>query len=159
MTTTENMTPDERMLQHHLESGRFRSGSAQGWWRLAALNWPHLYVGISAKDGFEYGFRFNCADYPRKAVSGQPWDLDTGAPLATRFWPGGCGRVKLAFNPNWKNGTSIYLPCDRQAIDGHNNWRHEHPALLWDPIKGICKYLGILHELLNSRDYGGHRGA
>lgn len=155
----ENMPPDERTLRLHLESGRFRSGAAQGWWRFVSLDWPHLDVGIIAGDGVEYGFRFHCADYPRTSVSGQLWDLDAGAPLAVKLWPRGSGRVALAFNPGWQNGTSIYLPCDRRAIEGHDNWRHEHPALLWDPAKGICKYLGILHELLNSRDYGGRRAA
>ena len=157
--TDKIMPPDERTLRLHLGSGRFRSAAAQGWWRLVALDWPHLTVGITAGDGAEYGFRFHCLDYPRTAVSGRLWDLDADAPLAVNRWPGGGGRLAHAFNPGWKNGTSIYLPCDRQAIEGHDNWRHEHPALLWNSAKGICKYLGILHELLNSRDYGGRRAA
>jgi len=155
----EVMLPDERMLRLHLEAGRFRSGVAQGWWRFVSLNWPHLVVGIAARDGAEYGFRFQCTDYPRSAVSGRLWDLESDAPLAIDRWPPGTGRFSLAFNPGWMNGTSIYLPCDHQAINGHDNWRSQHPALLWDPAKGICKYLGILHELLNSRDYGGRRAA
>jgi hypothetical protein len=151
------LLPDERVLRLHLESGRFRSGVASGWWRFVSLTWPYLIVGITARDNVEYGFRFHCADYPRTAVTAQPWDLAADAPLPGNRWPTGRARVPKAFNPGWKNATCLYLPCDRRAIEGHDNWRHEHPALLWDPEKGICKYLGIIHELLNSGDYGGSR--
>ena len=68
-------------------------------------------------------------------------------------------RVALAFNPGWKGGVCLYLPCDRLSIEGHDQWRSQHPALLWDPEKGLCKYLIIIHELLNSGDYGGRRAA
>lgn len=155
-----NVTPpDEQVLRLHLESGRFLSGVAAGRWRLVALKWPHLVVGIAARDGIEYGFRFQCADYPRTAVTAQPWNLENDAALLENLWPTGRDRVPKAFNPGWKNGTCLYLPCDRQSIEGHDQWRNEHPALLWDPEKGICKYLGIIHELLNSSDYGGRRAA
>ena len=157
--TEDLIPPDERTLRLHLESGRFRSGVARRWWRFDTLNWPHLTVGVTARDNAEYGFRFHCLDYPRTPVTAQPWDLPGGAPLPGNRWPTGRGRVPLAFNPGWKSGTCLYLPCDRQAIEGHDNWRHEHPTLLWDPSKGICKYLGIIHELLNSSDYGGSRAA
>ena len=151
------LLPDEQILRLHLKSGRFRSGVIAGWWRLASLNWPYVVVGIKARDGIEYGFRFHCVDYPHTAVSAQPWDLEKDARLADDQWPTGGDRVCGAFNPGWKDGTCLYLPCDRESIEGHENWRHEHPALLWDPEKGICKYLGIIHELLNSSDYGGRR--
>lgn len=151
------LLPDEQILRLHLESGRFRSGAAAGWWRLVLLAWPHVVIGIKARDGIEYGFRFHCVDYPRTAVTAQPWALEKNERLADNHWPTGGTRVSGAFNPGWKNGTCLYLPCDRESIEGHDNWRHEHPALLWDPKKGICKYLSIVHELLNSSDYGGRR--
>ena len=155
----ELLPPDQQMLRLHLESGRFRSGVASGWWRLVALKWPYVSIGVTARDGIEYGFRFHCQDYPRTAATAQPWDLEADCPLPPARWPTGRGRVVLAFNPGWHNGTSLYLPCDRDAINGHDKWRHEHPALLWEPEKGLCKYLGIILELLNSSDYGGRRGA
>ena len=151
-------SPDEQMLRLHLKSGRFRSGVAAGWWRLVSLDWPHVVVGIMACDGIEYGFRFHCADYPHTAVTAQPWDLENNARLPNNLWPTGRERIPHAFNPDWKNGTCLYLPCDRQSIEGHGNWRDQHPALLWDPKKGICKYLRIIHDLLNSNDYRGRRG-
>ena len=152
------LSPDERMLRLHLESGRFRSGVSVGRWRLVSLDWPHVVIGIKARDGIEYGLRFHCGDYPRTAVTAQPWDIEKNARLPDDQWPTGRERVPYAFNPSWKQGTCLYLPCDRQSIEGHENWKHEHPALVWEPSKGICKYLGIIHELLNSSDYGGRRG-
>jgi hypothetical protein len=156
---TDLLTPDEQTLRLHLESGRFRSGATLGWWRLVTMKWPHVTIVVTARDGIEYGFRFQCQDYPRTAVTAQPWDVEADCPLPSARWPGGRGRVILAFNPSWHNGTSLYLPCDRDSINGHDKWRHEHPALLWEPDKGLCKYLGIIRELLNSNDYGGRRGA
>lgn len=151
--------PDERMLRLHLESGRFRSGVVGKRWRLVSLDWPHVVVAVKARDGIEYGFRFHCTDYPRTAITAQPWDCENDARLPDAKWPAGCERVSYAFNPGWKKGTCLYLPCDRQSIEGRENWKHEHPALVWDPAKGICKYLAVIHELLNSADYGGRRGA
>ena len=150
--------PDQRMLRLHLESGRFRAGVAAGRWRLVSLEWPHVVIGVKARDDIEYGFRFHCADYPHTAVSAQPWDIENDSGLPAEKWPTGRDRITLAFNPGWKGGNCLYLPCDRQSIEGHENWRNEHPALLWDPKKGICKFLGIIHEMLNSNDYGGRRG-
>ena len=151
--------PDERTLRLHLESGRFRAGAVAGRWRVVSCDWPYVVIGVKARDGIEYGFRFHCADYPHTAVTSQPWDIENQSRLPSDRWPTGQKRVSHAFNPDWKKGACLYLPCDRQSIEGHENWRNEHPALLWDPKKGICKYLGIIHELLNSTDYGGHRGA
>ena len=153
------LSPDERMLRLHLESGRFRSGVVAGRWRLVSVDWPHVVITINARDGIEYGFRFHCADYPRTAITAQPWDCENSARLPGDQWPTGRERVSYAFNPGWKGGTCLYLPCDRRSFEGHENWKHEHPALVWDPEKGICKYLGIIHDLLNSTDYGGRHGA
>ena len=154
----ELLPPDQRMLRLHLKSGRFLSGVAAGWWRLVLLDWPYATIGVIARDEIEYGFRFHCVDYPHTAVTAQPWDLEKNSRLASNLWPTGRARIPSAFNPDWNKGTCLYLPCDRQSIQGHENWRDEHPSLLWDPQKGICKYLSIIHELLNSSDYGGRRG-
>ena len=151
--------PDQRMLRLHLESGRFRAGVVAGRWRLVSLEWPHVVIGVKARDGIEYGFRFHCADYPHTAVTAQPWDIENDSRLPAEQWPTGQKRVSYAFNPGWHNGTCLYLPCDRQSIEGHENWRNEYPALLWDPKKGMCKCLGIIHEMLNSNDYRGRRGS
>nr|WP_137677431.1 hypothetical protein [Parerythrobacter lutipelagi] len=149
--------PDEVALRRDLAAGRFLLGVATGRWRLESIAFPHAVVSVIAADGIAYGLRFECSDYPRTAVTACPWDVERDQPLAPEMWPKGTSRIPLAFNPQWKNATCLYLPCDRISVQGHDPWRTKHPQLLWDPSKGICKYLAIVHELLNSGEYGGRR--
>jgi hypothetical protein len=150
--------PDEAVFRVHLTAGGFLLGQSSGRWRLVKMAWPHAVFGVRAKDGVEFGFRFDCQGYPKRPPTARPWDIEKDAPLAHDRWPKGQSRIPLAFNPNFKNGSCLYLPCDRQSIEGHANWQHEHPSLIWDPSVGIVHYLRIVHDLLNSGDYIG-RGA
>lgn len=145
--------PDEAVFRRHLSGGGFRSGASAGRWRAVAVAWPYAVFGVSAVDGVQWGLRFDCTDYPRTPPTARPWDLDRDAPLAADSWPTGASRVPMAFNPNWKNGSCLYLPCDRQSIEGHANWNNEHPSLIWSATVGIVHYLRIVHDLLNSGDY------
>ncbi len=155
----EPMSPDAAVFHAHLTGGRFRSGAASGRWRLVSVAWPHAIFGVRAADGIEYGLRFECVDYPRTPATARLWDIDLDGPLAVSKWPAGRERIPLAFNPDWKNGSCIYLPCDRLSIEGHGNWYQQHPSLVWDPALGIVHYLRVVHDLLNSGDYGGRRAA
>lgn len=157
--TGQAFTPEEDVLRAHLAGGSFRSGVAGQRWRLVALSWPYAVFGVRAGDGIEYGLRFDCSGYPRTPATARPWDLNRDAPLAPNLWPTGRSRVPLAFNPAWKNGCCLYLPCDRGSIEGHMNSNQEHPSLLWNPTVGIVHYLRVVHDLLNSGDYGGRRAA
>jgi hypothetical protein len=147
--------PDESVFRADLVRGAFLLGASSGRWRLVALFWPHAVFAVRAADGVEYGLRFECGDYPRTAPTARPWDIDRDAPLAHDRWPKGSSRIPMAFNPGWKNGSCLYLPCDRQSIEGHANWYQEHSSLIWDPAAGIVHYLRIVHDLLNSGDYLG----
>lgn len=151
--------PDEIALRRDLASGRFLLGVATGRWRLHWIRFPYALIGVSLADGTEIALRFECSGYPRVALTAQPWAADSDQPLPRGFWPRGQSRIPLAFNPDWKAGTCLYLPCDRHSIEGHDAWRSQHPALLWEPTKGICKYLGIVHQLLNTNEYGGRLAA
>ena len=151
-------SPDEEVFLAHLAGGRFKSGAAGGRWRLISLSWPYAVFCVRAADGVDYGLRFECSDYPRTPVTGRPWDVEQNAPLPFNKWPTGRERVPLAFNPGWKNGSCLYLPCDRISVEGHANWYQEHPNLVWYPSLGIVHYLRIVHDLLNSGDYGGPCG-
>jgi hypothetical protein len=151
--------PDEASFLRDLAGGHFRSGAAAGRWHLVSLAWPIAIVTVRAADRIDYGLRFECGDYPRTAPTAQPWDVDRDAPLAHDQWPAGRERVPLAFNPGWKNGECLYLPCDRLSIEGHTNWNQQHPSLIWDPAIGIVHYLRIVHDLLNSGDYRGRRAS
>lgn len=147
--------PDEVALRRDFESGRFLLGVASGRWRLLWVRFPYALIAVRAADGEEFALRFECANYPATPPTAGLWDADRDQPLDPRHWPKGSSRIPLAFNPGWKGGTCLYLPCDRQSIEGHDAWRTQHPALLWEPYKGISKYLGIVHQLLNSGEYGG----
>lgn len=147
------MRPDESEFRAHLSAGSYLLGATSGRWRLVEVAWPFATFAVRAVDGVEWGLRFECSDYPRTAPTAQPWDLALHAPLAAQRWPKGSSRIPLAFNPSWKNGACLYLPCDRLSIDGHANWYNEHPSLIWDPGVGIAHYLRIVHDLLNSGDY------
>lgn len=155
--------PDERVFRYHIRQGPFQSGVDRGHWRLVAITWPNALIGIRAARREpapdEYVLCFECTDYPRMAPTAQPWDPETGEPLPTALWPTGRSRVALAFNPGWKSGQCLYLPCDRLSIEGHDPWRTQHPEMIWSPSGDITQYLRIVHDLLTSSDYTGLRGA
>jgi hypothetical protein len=152
-------TPDERVFRQHLEGGAFLRGAARGRWRLVKIAWPHAVIAVSAaaREGSpsEYGFRFELTNYPQVPTA-QPWDLALDRPLDPGRWPTGRSRLACAFNPGW-NAQALYIPCDRQAIQGHDAWLTQHPSMIWRPTGDITQYLSVLYELLNSGDYSGAR--
>jgi hypothetical protein len=146
--------PDERAFEADVVKPAFRLGQAEGRWRLLKTVWPFVFISVTAKDGHASTLRFNCAGYPQTPPTAGPWDINRNAVLAIDRWPRGVsGRVKAVFRPDWKNGTALYLPCDRESIAGHPNWRTEMPSKIWRPVDGILQYLELVHELLQSRDY------
>ena len=153
------MRPDEQVFRDHLGRGSFRSGVARGRWRLLSLEWPYAVIAVAAAPRTggpsEYAFRFQLTNYPTAAPTAQPWDADQDQPSRFDRRPCGPKRVSKAFRTDWKEGTCLYLPCDREALAGHDQWRTQHPSLVWTPEKDITHYLQIVHELLNSSDYTG----
>ena len=146
--------PDERAFEADVAKPAFRLGQAEGRWRLLKTTWPFVFINVTAKDGRAFTLRFNCAGYPQTPPTAGPWDIDRNAVLDFNRWPQGLsGRVKAVFRPDWKNGAALYLPCDRESIAGHPNWRTEMPSKIWRPADGILQYLELVHELLQSRDY------
>jgi hypothetical protein len=98
--------------------------------------------------------RLNCAGYPQQPPTGGPWEPDKDTILPFNRWPrSNGGRLGTVFRTDWKNGTALYLPCDRESIVGHDNWRNELPSKIWRPAVGINQYLELVHELLNCGDY------
>ena len=145
--------PDERAFRADIAAGRFIAGSARGKWQLRYVQWPIAIIGITARDGVVFHFRFDCQHYPEMPPTARLWDTQNNSPAALEYWPKGKGRVAAVFRPDWKGGSALYLPCDRVSLDGHGNWRTEYPSMIWDPVRGITQYLEIVHELLHSRDY------
>jgi hypothetical protein len=159
----DSMPLDERMFRGHLADGPFQSGIDLKKWQLFYVKWPYAVISISAKPHeewpSEYGFRFECSNYPDAAATAQPWDLENDTPLEPKKWPGGKDRVSKVFRPDWKEGRCLYLPCDRISIEGHPDWHTKHAHLIWKSTSDITLYLEAIHELLNSSDYTGPRGA
>jgi len=138
-------------LEDHLNSGRFLAGVAKGRWRLIDLNWPTAFIEIGACDERHFTLRFECSGYPDIAPTATLWDLASGQQLAATRWPRG-GRVSNVFNPSWKSGTALYIPCDRESISGHSNWLSEHPWLIWNPSRGLLQYIEAVCEILQSQE-------
>jgi len=148
------MAPDERAFRADVERPTFRLGQLAGRWRLSTIEWPYIQIGVTAKDEREFVLRFNCAGFPQSPPTAGPWDPELNQILAFDKWPRGQGgRLSAVFRPEWKGGSALYVPCDRESIIGHENWAVEMPAKIWKPAAGICHYLEIVHELLNCRDY------
>lgn len=146
--------PDQRTFEADAAKAAFRLGQAEGRWRLISMAWPFAFFGVVAKDGREYVLRLNCAGYPQVAPTGGPWDMKSDKVLAFDLGPRGQGeRVSAVFRTDWKNGAALYMPCDRESLAGHDNWRREMPSKIWRPAEGIVQYLELVHELLQSRDY------
>jgi len=157
------LPPDRVLLELDLAAPEFRCGEVEGRWRHVSTDWPHVVIAVTAPSRpgapAEFGFRFNCLGYRRMPVTAQPWDIAANAPLPPPRWPTGPRMVSAVFRPDWKLGQCLYLPCDRMSIEGHDNWRNEHPNRLWQPDRGIICYLEQLNGLFFESDYSGVRGA
>ncbi len=148
------MSPDENALRADLSKPSFRVGEVDARWCLLGLAWPHAFIAVKAKDGRMFVLRFNCAGYPTSPPTAGLWDFECSAALAHDRWPQSKGgRLGAVFRRDWKGGSALYLPCDRESIAGHDNWRREMPSKIWKPSVGIVQYLELVHDLLNSSDY------
>lgn len=141
----------EALLREHLQSARFLAGQAKGRWKLVTSDWPNPLITVFARDGRGFVLRFDCAGYPDQPPTATAWDVHRNCMLDTAFWPRG-GRVSQVFNPGWKGGQALYLPCDRQSIEGHSNWFNEYPWLIWKSARGLTQYLEAVYELLQSHE-------
>jgi len=154
------MRPDESTFRDHFAAGPFQVGVDRGDWRLVGdIEWPNAMIAVAAgpRDGApkEFVLRFELTNYPQSAPTSQPWSLALNAPLPDELWPAG-GRASEVFNPNW-NRSALYIPCDRQAVLGHDPWLAQHQAYLWRPDRDITFYLRIVRDVLRDPDYLGTR--
>lgn len=145
------MNISEHTLGQHLQGARFLAGAARKRWKLIKMDWPILHIHISARTGDGVVLKFDCTGYPQQPPTAMPWDIEKATMLDPKLWPKG-GRVSNVFRPDWKNGSALYLPCDRNSIEGHPNWYSEYPSLIWNPERGILQYLEAIHDLLQSHE-------
>lgn len=153
------MAPDERAFRAHVSAGRFSVGVDASEWRLVGeITWPHAVVAITAAPRMgapeEYAFRFELSGYPNTPATAAVWNA-TENRLATET-----ERPKVTYSPSpfrsdWLNGTALYIPCDRLALPGHTHWLVDHSGDLWEPAKGISKYLTYVRARLNEDAYVG----
>jgi hypothetical protein len=147
----------ESVFRSHLSMGPFQSGVERKRWRIVDdIDWPHAIIAVSAspreRGPSEFIIRFDVTNYPQDAPTADLWDIEKGSKLDASKRPQGERRVALAFRAD---RNSLYLPCDRQEISGHQDWRDLHPSMLWSPEGDITQYLRIVYDLLNCCDYTG----
>lgn len=145
------MSSGVERLEADLRSGRFLAGAAKGRWRSQGIEWPYALIQVSARGGRLYTLRFECSGYPESPPTATLWDVSANQQLPSHLWPSG-GRVSQVFNPGWKGGAALYLPCDRESIPGHSNWLTEHPWLIWNPTRGLLQYVEAVCEILQSKE-------
>ena len=147
--------PDERAFHADLERAPFILGVTEGRWELLSVTGTIAIIAVRAKDGRSYAFQFDVRGYPQTPPTARLWDPEKNAPLAFAKWPRSRvgGRLGAVFRQDWKNGTALYLPCDRCSIEGHDAWRTQMPSKIWRPTVGIVHYLEQVHELLHCADY------
>lgn len=158
------MSVELECFKKHVSLAPFQIGLDDAHWGFEKDNgfdtWPHvfLWVGVACKSGSpdKYVFRFDLTNYPAKAPTACPWNVASNTILDPGKWPKGKQLVGKVFNPNWKpatNTVALYAPCDREAMEGHDQWANVHKDLWWKPDFTILKYLDFLYKILNSSDY------
>jgi hypothetical protein len=150
--------PDERAFRAHTSTGRFSAGVDAGEWRLVGdITWPHAIIAISAAPREdapdEYFFRFELSGYPNIAATASVWNPATGC-LAPETERPKVNYTPSPFRSDWNGGTALYIPCDRVGVQGHD-WATAHPGELWEPTRGISKYLIYVHARLHEDSYTG----
>ncbi|MDN5215574.1 hypothetical protein QQ020_26085 [Fulvivirgaceae bacterium BMA12] len=143
--------PEEEVLAGHLNSPEFLSGELDKSWGLVKSEgpkWPFYVFWIQAKNGIKYHFRFDLTGYNQNAPTALLWNIETQAPLDPVEWPNWNKRAKQVFRLWGKQ--CLYLPIDRLALQGHNDWHQKHAYLMWKSLEdSITKYLLELYQILN----------
>ncbi len=156
--STEPLAPDRRAFETHLVSARFLAGVERGDWRLVSYDWPLALceVAAAARDGAPTVFTLRCdvTGYPTMPPTACPWDVERNQVLDAAHRPKGF-RVGMVFRTDWENGTALYAPFDRLALQGHPGWANEHPRHTWDNTRDFAWFLERVFDLLNNDDYVG----
>lgn len=154
------MSIDKGMFKKHVSEASFQNGVDKGRWEILSNEdfpeWPKVLVRIRARAKKDtpgsFTFRFDLSGYPSTAPTCCIWDEEKKAILEDSKWPKGPTYVSKVFNHGWRKD-ALYSPCDRIAMQGHDNWKTDHPDYYWQSSFSIKVYVQFIHDLLNSDDY------
>lgn len=149
---TDTVDPARAAIEEDLQSVPFLDGVEKRYWRVVRLDFPILFVAVTAGDGRELGMRLDVSGYPTGAPAGKPWDIGTNEPLGLSALPNGSG-AQTVFRSEWSriNGWTPYMATERLLIQGdHQQWGSQHPERAWNPNRTITFYLTELHKELRS---------
>ena len=138
-----------RLLDADLASTHVELGVHRGWWSIDTVEFPTVVasfaVPVTLYAPGRLTLHVDCTDFPQQAPTAYPIDPVTGAILAPGSRPTH-GRCAMTFRSDWEGGRALYLPVDRVALNGHPNWRQEHPHEVWDPARGIVQFLRLVRR-------------
>ena len=154
---TRSWSAASEALTADLDNARFRGGEQSGRWRLVDVKQDTVLIAVQARpvpgSPTWFDFRLTVDSYPMIAPAGCLWDPRRMSPLDPQLWPRGSDASRV-FNSQW-NPSSIYLPCDRVAQQGHDGWRAQDPGQWWTPNSELADYCSALWKVLNGSGYAG----
>lgn len=147
------------LFESHISQPEFRFGQEQGMWDVAnapsGIDWPKSVIWVQTLERVAGSGRvyllFDLTGYSEAAPTAVPCSAESGAVLPDAQWPRGNSVIENVFRPGWRRD-ALYLPCDRQALPGHNDWPQRFPHQLWATNPVITHYLRIVHQILNPPD-------
>lgn len=158
------MRPDLISFNKHIADPSFQLGVEQSKWGILNNSderpeWPFVLIWIAAaernKAADRYYFKFDLGNYPAVAPNIGLWKPETNTSLPALERPKGSGNVSMIFRSNWLDGSHLYAPYERTALQTHPDWPSAYPDLMWKPTDKIHKIVNDLHINLNSTEYHG----
>jgi hypothetical protein len=146
-------SPAAMTLIAQLNTARFQCGVEEGRWSILALNFPHLYVRISAshperEDAVHAEFHLICDDYPNPGPYVERWSSEANGRAAPPSVgsPGYIDALK-----DWDHGSGIhggiYRAWQRYAAL-HNDWTNKRPDQAWNSKRDIIFIMERLYDLV-----------
>ncbi len=150
-------SPSRRTVEAQLSSVRFVSAIERGRWSVLLMDWPSVYVRVTAADidtgkTFSHDFRVQCDGFPEPGPFVERWSFaedDTHGLRPPRSLEGAPGYIDAmkdwAETPGVHGG--IYRAWQRIAAN-HGDWAAKRPDLAWNRMRNINFIMEQLHEIV-----------